>query len=101
MSGYLDLARRIRAAQERSEEESTSWLASDAATNARPRQQAEAVHLSSDGRRLEAAGFNPKARGGKIIWQRPDTGFYVSQEVALHLLDTKNIRDKSGANTRR
>ena len=93
MSGYLDLARRIRATQERSEGESRSWLASEAATDARPPQQAEVVHLTSDGRKLKAAGFNPKARGGKIIWQRPDTGFWVSQEMALHLLERRSTEE--------
>jgi len=57
---------------------------------------------SADHQRLKEAGYKPKLSFGKrVIWERPDTGFYVSQEVALHLLDTKNIRDKSGANTRR
>ena len=92
MSGYLDLARRIRAARERSEE-SKSWLASEAATNVRSRHQPEVVHLTSDGRKLKAAGFKPKARGGKIIWQRPDTGFWVSQEMASHLLERRGIEE--------
>ena len=53
-------------------------------------------------RRLEEAGYKPKVSfGERVIWERPDTGFYVSQEMALHLLDTKNIRSKSGANARR
>ncbi len=56
----------------------------------------------ADRRRLEAAGYKPKLSFGKrVIWERPDTGFYVSQEMALRLLDTKNIRNKSGANARR
>ena len=57
---------------------------------------------SADHRRLKAAGYKPKLSFGKrVIWERPDTGFYYSEEVALHLLDAKNIRDKSGAITRR
>ena len=92
MSGYLDLARRIRATQERSEE-SRPWPASEGATKAQPRKQAEVIHLTSDGRKLKAAGFKPKARGGKIIWQRPDTGFWVSQEIALHLLERRSAEE--------
>jgi len=89
MSGYLDLARRIRATRKRSNEESRSRLASEAATNARLPQQAEVVHLTFEGRKLKAAGFKPRARGGKVIWQRPDTGFWFSQEMALRLLERR------------
>ena len=39
---------------------------------------------------LLAAGWRPKVRLGKTIWQRPDTGFWVSQEVALYLLESKS-----------
>jgi hypothetical protein len=57
---------------------------------------------NADHQRLKEAGYKPKISFGKrVIWERPDTGFYVSQEIALHLLDTKNIRNKSGANARR
>ena len=37
-------------------------------------------------RRLIAASWKPKERGGLIIWANPETGFYFSQEVALHRL---------------
>jgi hypothetical protein len=37
-------------------------------------------------RKLCAARWEPKERCGKTIWKRPDSGFYFSQEVALHLL---------------
>jgi hypothetical protein len=38
--------------------------------------------------RLEEAGYRPKISfGGRVIWERPDTGFWVSQEMALHLLE--------------
>ena len=49
-----------------------------------------AVHLapSADHRRLEEAGYRPKISfGGRVIFERPDTGFWVSEEMALHLLD--------------
>lgn len=37
-------------------------------------------------RGLMAAGWKPKERGGLVIWANPETGFYCSQEVALHRL---------------
>ena len=49
-----------------------------------------AVHLapSADHRRLEEAGYRPKTSfGGRVIWERPDTGFWVSEDMALHLLN--------------
>jgi hypothetical protein len=39
-----------------------------------------------DERRLLAAGWEPKERMGLVIWANPETGFYCSQEVALHRL---------------
>ena len=45
--------------------------------------------LEWEWRELEAAGFKPKERCGKIIWQRPDNGFYYSKEESLHLLNQK------------
>ena len=43
--------------------------------------------LEADGeRRLLAAGWEPKERGGLVIWANPKTGFYCSREVALHRL---------------
>ncbi len=56
--------------------------------------------LERERRKLEAAGFKPKERCGKIIWQRLDNGFYVSQEAALHFLDSGIVSagDRSGAN---
>ena len=63
---------------------------------------AELPNRGGDALRLTAAGYRPKVSFfGRIIWQRPDTGFYVSEEMALHLLDTKSVRDKSGANAGR
>ncbi len=57
---------------------------------------------SVDAQRLTTAGYRPKVSFfERVIWERPDTGFYVSEEMALHLLDAKNIQDKSGANARR
>ncbi len=56
------------------------------------REEAGALALlpvsSGDHRRLEEAGYRPKiSLGGRVIWERPDTGFWVSEEMALHLLN--------------
>jgi hypothetical protein len=49
---------------------------------------AAVVADDTQARMLEHAGYKPKLSFyGKTIWQRPDTGFWVSQEVALHLLE--------------
>ena len=46
---------------------------------------------SADHQRLEEAGYRPKISfGERVVWERPDTGFWVSQEMALHLLETKS-----------
>ena len=37
-------------------------------------------------RRLLAAGWKPKERMGFVMWADPETGFYSSQEMALHRL---------------
>jgi hypothetical protein len=43
---------------------------------------------SADHKRLEEAGYRSKISfGERVIWERPDTGFWVSQEMALHLLE--------------
>ena len=51
-------------------------------------QPAEKVGSSwgEEERMLIAAGWTPKERSGLVIWANPETGFYCSQEVALHLL---------------
>ena len=42
-------------------------------------------------RRLIAAGWEPKERGGRLIWANPQTGFYCSQEVALRRLEAREV----------
>jgi hypothetical protein len=64
-------------------------------------QTAEKVRGSwgEEERRLIAAGWEPKERGGLVIWANPETGFYCSQEVALYRLEAReaaklpNVRD--------
>ena len=43
-----------------------------------------------DEQRLIVAGWAPKERMGLVIWANPETGFYFSQEVALHRLDERS-----------
>src|SRR5215207_5034440 len=68
-------------------------------------QTAEKVRGSwgEEERRLIAAGWEPKERGGLVIWANPETGFYCSQEVALYRLEAReaarlpNVRDQKSA----
>ena len=55
---------------------------------------------SADHQRLEKAGYRPKISfGGRVIWERPDTGFWVSQEMALHLLEkSKECEQRAWSN---
>jgi hypothetical protein len=77
MGKYLELIRGVR----RPELEKIR-------AESREREKAEAfAHESANGRRLVAAGWKPKVSfGGKVIWQRPDNGFYYSEEAALCLM---------------
>jgi hypothetical protein len=71
------------------------------------RKPAEAVSMRSaadpEAHKLSAAGWKPKERCGKTIWECPDNGFYYLQKMAMHFLDrgVGNVRFKSGANGRR
>src|SRR5215217_998338 len=81
---YLEIARRARKQEPRS---------------------APVADLQATGpqaRKLLTASWKPKERCGKIIWQRPDNGFYYSQEMASHFLGTEisDVRCKSGADVR-
>jgi hypothetical protein len=60
----------------------------DGATRAMDTRIAEKVRGSweEEERNLIAASWQPKERDGLLIWANPETGFYYSQEVALHLL---------------
>ena len=53
----------------------------------------EKVHRpwGEEERRLIAAGWKSKERGGLVIWANPETGFYCSQEVALHRLEALEV----------
>ena len=91
MSGYLELAGRGRARRE----ESWHCPTSEAVVGTQPPVHPNLViHLGPEDRRLQAAGFELKESGGKIIWERPDTGFWVSQETALHHLESKSAEER-------
>lgn len=54
----------------------------------------------SEARRLLDAGWKPKVSfGGETIWQRPDTGFYRSEEAAVCLLS--RVEDASKVRLRK
>ncbi len=78
MGKYLELVRGVRGRK-----------LEKARAEAQEAEKAEALaHESANGCRLVAAGWKPKVSfGGKVIWQRPDNGFYCSEEAALCLLN--------------
>jgi hypothetical protein len=89
MSGYLELAKRGRASR------GGSWRcpASEAVAGIQSVLHNRPIHLGPEGRKLQSAGFELKERAGKIIWERPDTGFFVSQEMALHPLKRESTEE--------
>ena len=90
MSGYLELARRGRASREESWHRPTS----KAVVGTQPVRHNRPIHPGPEGPRLQSVGFERQERGGKIIWERPDTGFWVSQETALHHLESKSAEER-------
>jgi hypothetical protein len=52
------------------------------------------IQLVPEDRRLQSAGFELKECGGKIVWERPDMRFSVSQEMALHHLESKSAEER-------
>jgi hypothetical protein len=90
VSGYLEFARRGRARRE----ESWHCPASEAVAGIQPMRHNRPIHLGPEGRRLQSAGLEPIERGVKIIWERPDMGFWVSQDMALHLLESKGAEER-------
>jgi hypothetical protein len=89
MSGYLELARRGRASWE------GHWHcpASEAIAGIQqPVCHNLSIHLGPEDRKLQSAGFELKEHAGKIVWERPDTGFWESQEMALHPLKRESTK---------
>jgi hypothetical protein len=86
ISGYLKRAKQTRTRRT----ETRSRADSEAIVDEQAIRQYEPIYSNSESHELEASGFEPKERDGKITWQRPDTGLWVSQEIALHLLERKS-----------
>ena len=61
----------------------------DGPTPAMHIQRAEKLYSTwgEEERGLMGAGWEPKERGGLVIWANPETGFYYSQEVAQYRLE--------------
>ena len=94
---YLDL---IEAAERATRSPVLTMRATDRNTASSVADDGESpTPLSGDreARKLVAAGWKPKIRLGKTIWQRPDTGFWVSQEMALHLMESKCAKEDQRA----
>ena len=98
MTRYLELVRAAREARNASAEQTSG----NHRTEADRRNQGPTDVMATDERtgKLLDAGWKPKQRLGKTIWCRPDNGFWVSQEMAMHMLDEWNVRDKNGAQAR-
>jgi len=50
-----------------------------------------AVGLDPAVRELRAAGWKPKERSGKTIYQSPQSGFWYSQKIALQVLESGSV----------
>ena len=83
MGKYLDIVREARKReQERAEPEPDKIY-----------RAAPPSLESPNARRLLDADWKPKVSfGGKVIWERPDNGFYCSEESALHFLKNKSMK---------
>lgn len=101
MGSYLELLRASRASPGRKPRGGHPDTAAREGPEPRHREDGSRTVLpfpDAEASRLTAAGYRPEESfSGRVIWERPDTGFYVSKEMALHLLDTNNVRSKSGA----
>ena len=51
----------------------------------------QTVEVDLAARELRAAGWKPKERCGKTIWQSPENGFWYSQGMAIHLQDQERV----------
>ncbi len=48
---------------------------------------------TAERRRLLAAGWEPKEKGGKSVWRNPKNGFWYPQRVAMALLGESPERE--------
>ena len=83
MSRYLKIARSVPDTRWQTESANNvpEPLASRNATSSVPDAE-ENAH-----QRLREAGWKSKRRCGLTIWQRPTSGFFYSQEMAVYFLD--------------
>ena len=85
---YLELAKQARRDKPEPKEP-----ASPASPVADMRTARAKTSRTEDERRLLATGWSPKDSCGPLnltIWADPSTGFYCSQEIALHRLHQRN-----------
>ncbi len=51
---------------------------------------------TENARRLLEAGWTPKVSfGWRVIWERPDTGFYYSEETAICVPELRKTRTEN------
>lgn len=93
MGRYLDIADTIpRAEPTRQGADPT-----DSLDLKKPESEAD----TENARRLLEAGWKPKISfGERVIWERPDTGFYRSEEAAICLLELNRSEDRPQTDTR-
>ncbi len=54
---------------------------------------------NENARRLLEAGWTPKVSfGRRVIWERPGTGFYYSEEAAICVLELQETRTENSEN---
>lgn len=80
MNRYLEIARSVP--DTRSSENTAGVVGTQGATHNEP---------GPEELKLETAGWKPKRRGERTIWESPDRRGWYSQEMALHLLQRKPV----------
>lgn len=92
MGRYLDLLEENRRKRARGTEAGRSAPGSNIEArdpSAVPETSSSASETASV-RKLRRRGWQSKERSGKTIWQNPVSGFYCSQEVAIHIVETES-----------
>lgn len=96
---YLELLRTSRVDREPHGESHEQEVEEELASRRREAVEPTMIPFpGKDALQLTAAGYRSKVSfSGRVIWQRPDTGFWFSEEMALCLLERHNAMNKSGA----
>jgi hypothetical protein len=76
---YLDIARKVANEGQKSPPASEDMPAESCAKSEISIKSPEQAHLL-------AAGWEPKVRCDRTIWESPRTGFWYSEEVALEMV---------------